>query len=227
VLAAQAIACAFLLPWFDHYYKQRQSLATQEALLTDLRSPLAQVAAAAVSEAKLKGWFSNGMLRGLDFRQAQWAGSDLSHADLRGVNLSGADLHGTIFHHALLEQAILTSANIATADFAGATLTNAQLNDVSAKATNFRYANCRGANLHGAKLQRADLAYANLSHSTLCHANLKQTALAGIQLADARYDSLTRWPKQFNPEVAGAKRFGEASFAIENSAGKLAEHRED
>jgi hypothetical protein len=222
LLAAQAVGLAFLLPWFDHYYRRRQTHAAREALLNALRSPIPHIATAAVHEAQQKGWFTDGTLRGLDFRQAQWAGSDLSHADLRGANLTNADLHGTIFHHARLEQIILTGANLATTDFAGATLADAQLNEISAKAANFRYTNCQGANLHGAKLQRADLAYANLSHSTLCQANLKQATLVGVQLAEARFDALTRWPKHFYPEVAGAKRSGEPPLPIE----KLAEHRE-
>jgi hypothetical protein len=216
LLAAQAVTLAILLPWFDHYYKQRQSHTAREALFNALRSPLPYIAASAISEAKQKGWFNDGTLRGQDFRHAQWAGNDLSHADLRGANLSGADLHGAIFHHAMLEQVILTGANLATADFAGATLIGAQLNAISGKAAIFRYANCRSANLDGAKLQRADLAYANLNQSTLSHANLKQAALVGVQLDEARYDSFTKWPKHFYPEVAGAKATDQPSLPIEN-----------
>lgn len=222
LIAAQAVGLAFLLPWFDNYFTRRQSHAAMEALLSALRSPLPHIATAAVAEAQQRGWFTNGTLRGLDFRHAQWAGSDLSHADLRRVNLAGADLHGALFHHAQLERVILTGANLATADFAGASLVEAQLNQISAKAATFRSANCLGVNLDGAKLQRADFAYANLSHSALCQTNFKQAALVGVQLTGARFDALTRWPKHFYPELSGAKRIE----ALSLPSGKLAEHSE-
>src|SRR5262249_55831873 len=64
-----------------------------------------------------------------------------------------------------------------------------------------RNADLRGADLRDADLRGADLRDAYLAGATLTGANLK-----GATLTHARYDSLTRWPKGFDPHQHGAAK---------------------
>jgi hypothetical protein len=98
----------------------------------------------------------------------------LRGAELRGAILSGMDLF----------DADLAAADLRNADLGGANLCSADL----------RGADLSGANLYGADLSDANLGGADLSGATLISADLN----------GAIYDSLTRWPDDFDPMSAGA-----------------------
>ena len=121
--------------------------------------------------------------------QADLTEADLTEADLTGAlllhtNLIFADLKG-----GNLRGAILNDANLSGADLSGAVLSGAVLNR----------ADLRGTNLSGANLGAASLSGADLGATGLSRADLGATSLNG-----ATYDETTLWPKDFDPDAAGA-----------------------
>jgi len=84
-----------------------------------------------------------------------------------------------------------------------------------------RYADLKGIDLQGADLRKgdfwgsdftgADLRMSDLSHSNLGNADLRGARLAGALLEGARYNSRTRWPEGFDPQVWGATLEGAAT----------------
>ncbi|GAB4541927.1 MAG: hypothetical protein Kow0063_33300 [Anaerolineae bacterium] len=105
---------------------------TRTQLIRKLRCPDNKLVLQAVEELRVRGWLSDGTLRGVALCHAQLQGADLMSADLRGVD----------FHQAHLEW-----ADLSMADLSGAKLSRAHL--------------C-GANLDHARLSEADLFKANL-----------------------------------------------------------------
>jgi hypothetical protein len=105
---------------------------TRKQLIRKLRRLDNKRVLQAVEELRVRGWLSDGTLRGIVLCHAQLQGADLMNADLRCVD----------FHQAHLEW-----ADLSMADLSGAKLSRAHL--------------C-GANLDHAKLRKADLYKANL-----------------------------------------------------------------
>ena len=108
----------------------------------------------------------------------------LNDGTLRGANLYRANLSG-----ANLSDANLSGATLIDADLSGATLFDANLS---------------GANLIGATLINAYLSDANLSGATLYRAVLIDAYLSDATLIDAKYNSKTVWPDDFDPSESGA-----------------------
>lgn len=100
------------------------------ALIALVRSRNIDAARSALEELRLRGWLSDGSLRGVDFSAANLRGLDFSGAivsegifrgaDLRDVDFSGADLRGCNF-----EMASLRGWRVAQAFLEGADFTNA------------------------------------------------------------------------------------------------------
>ena len=103
------------------------------ALIALVRSQNIHDARSAIEELRLRGWLSDGSLRGVDF----------SAANLRGINLSGASL----------AEAIFRGADLRDADFSGADL----------RRCNFEMADIRGWRVRQAILADADFTNANRS----------------------------------------------------------------
>jgi uncharacterized protein YjbI with pentapeptide repeats len=61
-----------------------------------------------------------------------------------------------------------------------------------------------GLELGGADLSEANLEKANLSEADLSGAVIFGVDLSWTDISGAIYDEMTRWPKAFNPETAGA-----------------------
>jgi uncharacterized protein YjbI with pentapeptide repeats len=57
-----------------------------------------------------------------------------------------------------------------------------------------------------ANLRNANLSYANLNGALLVGADLKSADLTGADLKEAKYNSYTKWPEDFDPEAAGAEQ---------------------
>jgi len=98
-----------------------------------------------------------------------------------------------------LNDGTLRGANLYRANLSGATLIDADLSG----ATLFD-ANLSGANLIGATLINAYLSDANLSGATLYRAVLIDAYLSDATLIDAKYNSKTVWPDDFDPSESGA-----------------------
>lgn len=108
---------------------------------------------------------------------------DLSGLDLRDVNFRGADLSCAYLSEAKLRRANLYGANLRDARLCGADLTGANLYEAD-----LRGASLYGATLYGANLYCADLEGANLRRADLYGANLCGAHLNGIDLYGANFD---------------------------------------
>lgn len=174
------------------------------------------------SEEFLPGFnLSNANLRGADLTATTLSKADLSEADLAKANLSAADLSGAILHGTTLSEANLSGANLSMvadpiganlreanltgADLTGADLGQADLNGAILKWARLGEADLRGADLSGANLKLAVLFKTDLRKADLCGTDLSGTKLHETDLREARYDSETRWPDDFDPEASGAE----------------------
>ena len=112
-----------------------------------------------------------------------------ANADLHGIDLSGADLTGTDLHGAILSHASLRSTNLTNTNLHGANLSNASLRNADLTEANLTRASLRDADLTGADLRSADLSSAFFKNANL---------------TSAKYNSLTKWPRNFDPITKGA-----------------------
>jgi uncharacterized protein YjbI with pentapeptide repeats len=115
-------------------------------------------------------------LRRVDLRRADLSGLDLSDRDLAGLDFSHSNLAGTDLSKSRLLGCILDHAEMSRCKLAGADLT--------------------AASVHQTSFWRADLRGADLG---LCRSILM------ANFRGATYDAHTRWPKDFDPEFAGAR----------------------
>jgi uncharacterized protein YjbI with pentapeptide repeats len=109
-------------------------------------------------------------------------GIDLSGRDLAGFHLAGKDLRN----------AVLRGANLQRANLSGARLDHAVL---------------VGADFRGAKLDETPLYPSKTlypSADLVPGPILPDAVLQGVSLTGAKYDADTRWPKNFDPNAAGA-----------------------
>lgn len=97
---------------------------------------------------------------GCDFRNAKWAGRNLSGVSLTGADFRNADLHG---------------ANLSGANLEGVDFTNANLRDV-----NFKGANLEGCDMKSAPLDGANFEGANLAGCTINIAGLAPSQARSI-----------------------------------------------
>ncbi len=99
----------------------------------------------AIEELRVRGWLSDGSLRGVSFCRAQLQGADLMDADFCNVDFHQANLDFANLSSARLNGAKLNRASLQGVDFDHADLTNADLHK----------SNLRGArNLSDAQLAR-------------------------------------------------------------------------
>lgn len=151
-------------------------------------------------------------------------GSDWTAAGLVENDLSGANMQQAIFTEANLNKAKLAGADfqrarfvraiLDEADFTGARMQLAVLRTVGAIQARFTNADLRGAEVDG------NFGAADFKNADLRGADLRKAELAGAALAGARYDCLTRFPRDFRPEKAGML-FADKSVCIDGEqAGK-------
>jgi len=210
-LVSTSVAIAVLDRLFNYRGEQREKRRTISQMgATDSND----VALAALAVARAENWLNDGTLRGANLYRANLSGANLSDANLSGANLSGANLSGATLIDADLSGVTLFDANLSGANLIGATLINAYLSDANLSgatlidadlsgATLFD-ANLSGANLIGATLINAYLSDANLSGATLYRAVLIDAYLSDATLIDAKYNSKTVWPDDFDPSESGA-----------------------
>jgi uncharacterized protein YjbI with pentapeptide repeats len=118
---------------------------------------------------------------------------NLANQDLVGLQLANAD-----FAYTDLSDSRLIASNISGGDFSRANL----------RQTDFRRTNLRGAyfgvnreidqgNQPGANLTGADFTGADLTNADLSHADLTDAKLATATMTNVFYDSVTKWPNNF------------------------------
>ena len=116
-------------------------------LLSGLAYTQAMVAGRNFADADLRGAVLQHLdLRGMDFQWAHAAGAVFAGSLLDGANLSHADLRGADLRDACLRGAILTGAKLAGADFTGADVTGAMIT-LSATATAIAWASIPSASV--------------------------------------------------------------------------------
>jgi pentapeptide repeat protein len=149
-------------------------------------------------------WEAN--LEGTNLKGANLWGANLRGANLRGANLEGGILQGVNLEGANLRGATLREARLALGTLQDAYLSEVNLQEANLWATNLERANLVGASLAGANLAEANLAGAYLEGTNLEGANLDGANLEGANLKDARFDSQTKWPEDFDAEGKGRDR---------------------
>jgi uncharacterized protein YjbI with pentapeptide repeats len=121
---------------------------------------------------------------GMRLRPYWIAAHDGEFADLRAASLFHARLRG---------------AGLGEAHLEGADMRDADLSDANLTFTHLVGSDLRNADLTRASVWGADMRGADLRGTKLGGANLKDAIFTG-----ARYDRLTRWPNNFNPQRHGA-----------------------
>jgi uncharacterized protein YjbI with pentapeptide repeats len=145
----------------------------------------------------------------LDWAQMQHA--NMNHAIGYGISIQNAHLENTQLKGAILQGRLCGSFFI-NADLEGAFMFDANLGGAQLAESNLK-----DAVLRHADLERADLRSANLTNAKLYHASLKGADLRGANmegaehldsanLAGAKVNDTTTWPRGFNWQAAGAIR---------------------
>jgi uncharacterized protein YjbI with pentapeptide repeats len=161
---------------------------------SDLGVTLIGGAIVAVALFYLEQQFSRGAER-RDLRLQLGLQKDLSDADPRDRDMSGFSLVGKNF-----KGADLRGANLRGADLSGANLTNAKLN---------------GADLRGAKMDETPLYPSETLFPPFTLGPIySDVTICNTGLAEAKYDSKTKWPSIIeDPEKVGAVKV-ESSWRI-------------
>jgi len=146
-------------------------------------------------------------LRNANLQNANLSGCNLEDADLRGGDLSFATLNNATMRHARCDGAVFKKSTALAVDFSGASLKDVNFegsnlsdskfetvmrNDIY-HSTSLINANLGGCNLHNTKIS-AFIQGANLVGSDLQHCFFKESS----------YDSHTKWPQGFSPQLSGA-----------------------
>jgi uncharacterized protein YjbI with pentapeptide repeats len=128
------------------FTKKEFQMDIKVKLINQIRSRDNNTALQAVEEMRIRGWLSDGSLRGITLIRAQLQGADLTEADLSYVDFHQAEMEFVDLSKSNLRGAKLTSAKLISANLSGADLTHASLYK-----TNLR--GCR--NLTGEQLIKA------------------------------------------------------------------------
>lgn len=108
-------------------------MAKLEELINKLRSPENKEVLKAVEELRVRGWLSDGSLRGIALCKA-----NLEGADLMGADLSNVDLHQAHLEYADLSMANLRAAKLSRTYLVGANFSQADLSRADLYKANFR-----------------------------------------------------------------------------------------
>jgi ectoine hydroxylase-related dioxygenase (phytanoyl-CoA dioxygenase family) len=109
--------------------------------------------------------------------------------NLLNLSFRKSDLNNVSFKKSFLYKVDFWNSNLDNVNLSEAKLKNCVLTDT---------------NLNKAKIFKTNFLNSNLSHSNLKGLNLKSCTFKNTNLRDALYDQNTIWPKNFDPELAGA-----------------------
>ncbi len=135
-------------------------------------------------------------LAGVDLRNANLEGADLSNSNLtqtkfESTRLSRADLSGSVLEEAEFYFADLFAANLSEtegsrASFSGANLQDAQLQNAEFEGSHFSDADLQGTNMVGANLTGAWLIRTQLAGANMAEVDLKKTKIRSADFLFAR-----------------------------------------
>ena len=147
-------------------------------------------------------------------------GANLQGLSLHGVDLSGADLRDANLSLSLLVGANLSQANLSGADLSGADLSGVDLSGADLRGANLQHIILSQIDQHQAqsdnttkidskwrriwKLIKRETAGSGQSKADNRKADLKAPETKPTLFREARYDSQTLWPEDFDPKKAGA-----------------------
>jgi len=175
------LAATVLIIGNANQYIQRQ--AEKRNLIIQMGGSDNGIARGAVRQLRIRGWLTDGSLKGADLQRAHLEGADLGEAHLEGTDLGEAHLEGADLWKAHLERAHLCGAHLEGADLRKAHLEGAYLG----------WAYLEGANLGKAHLEGANLRWTTYNDETEWVKTFYTTGENG-----------TMWPvKDFDPEAKG------------------------
>ena len=100
---------------------------TKLELINKVRSTDNKTALLAIEEMRIRGWLTDGTLRGIALIRAQFQGADLIEADLSFIDFHQAEMAYVDLSNANLNGTKLTRANLIGANLSETNLTNANL----------------------------------------------------------------------------------------------------
>ncbi len=186
----ELISIAATVLVIDGLNQRRASKERFQELIRQMRSKDNGLASAAVEILRLKGWLTDGSLKG----------ANLWNANLQGVNLWNANLEGADLQNANLEGANLIETNLQGADLQNANLEGAILGAANLQGANLIKANLLAVNLLGANLQGADLRNANLQGAHLGRAMFNEKTYLPDDIAWTPDTDLSRFTDLNHPE---------------------------
>lgn len=177
--------------------------------------------------------FSDSMMRGVLFDNANltWSkftranltsanfeDADLFRARLEGADLENASLTRANLEQANLEQANLVAANLTNARLIGALLKGADLSSAHLVAAKLNGANLTNANLFSARLTSANLEDANFFSANLTNANLEQANLENATFDEANLTNAILFRARLGGASLISAELGEANLSFANLA---------
>ncbi len=102
-------------------------MVTKLELINKVRSTDNRTALQAIEEMRIRGWLTDGALRGITLNRAQFQGADLIEADLSFIDFHQAEMEFVDLRNANLNGTKLTRANLIGANLSETNLTNANL----------------------------------------------------------------------------------------------------
>lgn len=150
--------------------------------------------------------FSRSSLEGANLVGVHLDHIDLSQSNLASAEMDEADLSWAILKETNLSRASMIGINLHQADLSETNLSQANLCDSNLAQSKLVRANLSQVNLYEADLIEADLTEANLSGANLMGADLTDAILTNTILAQARFNSVTRFPEGFDPVAMGMER---------------------
>ncbi len=168
-----AIGLAFTVFILDKNAEDRAIRQRKEELILQMGSPDNGFAVEAARLLRLKGWLTDGSLKGAHLTAANLRQAGLGGTNLQSSDLSNADLSGAYLGFSDLEDANLNSASLFTAD-----LTHANLKVARLSAAKLRIANMNRANLLGAIMTSADVSGADFQGANLQWAELSSMSFS-------------------------------------------------
>lgn len=137
--------------------------------------------------------FEESVLKQTDFEGADLTGANFQGAQIYFANFSDADLTEADFRNATLEYPTLARANLTAVNFEKVDLSKTSFNEVKLRKVNFRNSKGLGS-VYDLDLSECDFRGANL---------VGMKFNERTRFRKAKYDTKTRWPKDFDVEASG------------------------
>ncbi|WP_395737373.1 pentapeptide repeat-containing protein [Prosthecobacter sp.] len=170
-----------------------------------------------------EGRLCRAIMSGSKFKGSQFIAADTTNATFEGSDLDSANFENatcvsTSFDGCVAVNASFIEVNARSATFHKSNLTKAKFNFAQLSCTNFSNAECiecnfddskaedaifEGANMQGSSFDKCRINKANFKDANLCGCRFELAIFDSAIFVNARCDSKTTWPKNFNTARAG------------------------